>query len=268
MNAPDDKTFGVTTSGGRPAVPSRISNGIRSRGFTLIEILVVIVIVSLLAALMFPAFARAREKAQAAKCVSNLRQLSLAWLSYAGDNDGRLVAGKLSPEQSLETGLPADAEVLWPTLLRDYLGDPLLRSTTYQITWGGPLMCPTLQRKMKRSSPWSDEWSCASVSYGINVWATMNYVPWGFYGWDRLVSIPRPAETIVFVDSANTSNPNVVQGWYLAGPSWGQQDVDCRHSGGANAAFADGHVAWMPESMLIDDSFNYNYEGNTPWQPK
>src|SRR5687767_12743029 len=59
----------------------------RSRGFTLIELLVVIAIIAILAAILFPVFAHAREKARQTSCLSNLRQLSSAMLMYAQDHD-------------------------------------------------------------------------------------------------------------------------------------------------------------------------------------
>jgi len=61
------------------------------RGFTLIELLVVIAIIAILAAILFPVFARAREKARQASCLSNLKQLGLADLMYAQDYDERYV---------------------------------------------------------------------------------------------------------------------------------------------------------------------------------
>jgi prepilin-type N-terminal cleavage/methylation domain-containing protein len=61
---------------------------VRRNAFTLIELLVVIAIIAILAAILFPVFARAREKARETVCISNLKQLGLAVLSYATDHDG------------------------------------------------------------------------------------------------------------------------------------------------------------------------------------
>src|SRR5258708_6806638 len=57
------------------------------RGFTLIELLVVIAIISILAAILFPIFAQAKAAAKKVNCISNQKQISLAWLMYAGDYD-------------------------------------------------------------------------------------------------------------------------------------------------------------------------------------
>jgi prepilin-type N-terminal cleavage/methylation domain-containing protein len=65
--------------------PSRTAGG-----FTLIELLVVIAIIAILAAMLLPALARSKAQAQTTQCLSNTRQLTLAWISYAGDNQDRL----------------------------------------------------------------------------------------------------------------------------------------------------------------------------------
>src|ERR1041384_2247222 len=68
----------------------RCANRKRS-GFTLIELLVVIAIIAILAAMILPAMAKAKDKAKGAHCINNLKQLTLGWIMYAGDFDDRLV---------------------------------------------------------------------------------------------------------------------------------------------------------------------------------
>ena len=65
----------------------------RFRGFTLIELLVVITIIAILAAILFPVFAKAREKARISSCTNNLKQLGLAWQQYLIDSDGKYMDG-------------------------------------------------------------------------------------------------------------------------------------------------------------------------------
>ncbi len=87
---------------------SKVSN----RGFTLIELLVVIAVIAILASLLLPAVTRAKEKSKRAKCQSNLRQIQLAWQSYADDNRDRTVnvyTGGMKPlayEPYVQTLLP------------------------------------------------------------------------------------------------------------------------------------------------------------------
>jgi prepilin-type N-terminal cleavage/methylation domain-containing protein/prepilin-type processing-associated H-X9-DG protein len=83
-----------------------------SAGFTLIELLVVIAIIAILAAILFPVFARAREQARKASCVSNLRQLGLALQMYCQDNEGILPSMAARPSES--PGLPVMTDVLDP----------------------------------------------------------------------------------------------------------------------------------------------------------
>jgi prepilin-type N-terminal cleavage/methylation domain-containing protein len=67
---------------------------VQRNGFTLIELLVVIAVIALLLALLIPVLGRARELGQRAVCLSNLKQLTLAWLAYASEYDSKMVKGR------------------------------------------------------------------------------------------------------------------------------------------------------------------------------
>ena len=66
----------------------------KTRGFTLIELLVVIAIIAVLMAILMPSLNRAREQGKRAGCLNNLKQLGLAWIAYAGDNDDKIMNGE------------------------------------------------------------------------------------------------------------------------------------------------------------------------------
>ncbi|MGB2809486.1 MAG: prepilin-type N-terminal cleavage/methylation domain-containing protein, partial [Sedimentisphaerales bacterium] len=82
----------------------------KQRGFTLIELLVVIAIIALLLALLMPALERARAHARRAVCTANLRDLAIAWIIYADDNDGKIVNGQPN-DNPRQTGGPPPAKV-------------------------------------------------------------------------------------------------------------------------------------------------------------
>jgi prepilin-type N-terminal cleavage/methylation domain-containing protein len=96
----------------------------RSMGFTLIELLVVIAIIAILAAMLLPALGKAKQRAQAMQCLDNQKQLILAWVMYAGDNNDNLVPNRGLNGQSLP-----------------YSGNPL-QSPNYQVGGQNADWCP------------------------------------------------------------------------------------------------------------------------------
>ena len=130
----------------------------RKQGFTLIELLVVIAIIAILAAILFPVFARAREKARQASCTSNLKQIGLALQMYSSDYDGLLPLANQYPGTDGPPGLvdvlepytknkqifrcPSDKDNMWGTqgTSYDYAGgmlEPVVGSSTLiDEPWG------------------------------------------------------------------------------------------------------------------------------------
>lgn len=191
-------------------------------GFTLIELLVVIAIIAILAAILFPAFARARENARRASCQSNAKQIGLGMLQYSQDYDEKYVP--------MYTTNP---DAYWPSKLNPYIKSTQLFN------------CPS-----SSDTPYNNI-DLFSPHYGLNVWlfeATNN-------GTDSnkgraLSSIAQPASTVMIADSK--ASPRVIfEGfdyytYYATDASWPQY----RHLETTVVCFADGHVKSMRKSAL------------------
>jgi prepilin-type N-terminal cleavage/methylation domain-containing protein/prepilin-type processing-associated H-X9-DG protein len=212
----------------------------RRPGFTLIELLVVIAIIAILAAILFPVFSGAREKARAISCASNLKNLGTAVMMYAQDYDERLP-------------LTAYAIATPPFFLNWHdIIDPYVKNK--QI-W----LCPS------SSIPVNDANGKPTSHFGYNAFYLNglradfgNYVTAAGVS---LAAVNEPAATVLLAD-ARASKANSYcgpDGKYLLAPS--QADADCwgrphaRHTEGANVQFIDGHVKWMrPEQFYTGQS--------------
>jgi prepilin-type N-terminal cleavage/methylation domain-containing protein/prepilin-type processing-associated H-X9-DG protein len=188
------------------------------RGFTLIELLVVIAIIAILAAILFPVFAKARAKARQAMCLSNMRQLGTAILSYAQDYDEGLPMGmSYNPSQ---TG--------WWYLVKPYI-DPgiVVRAASSK----GILVCP----EYLNSAPDGDAGRYPVCSYAPN-----RYIMETNYAF-TLADCNAPSGLVLLAPGKNTI------GTYGRDDASGDTQYMAargRHNEGANYAFCDGHAKW------------------------
>jgi prepilin-type N-terminal cleavage/methylation domain-containing protein/prepilin-type processing-associated H-X9-DG protein len=191
-------------------------------GFTLIELLVVIAIIAILAAILFPVFARAREKARQTSCASNVKQISLGILMYAQDYD----------EKFTNLGWCASGaipRVTWAEMTYPYVKNAQI------------FICPSAD-SADNGSPNIPN----GINYGFNIWA------YRALGWYQVVKVPAPANTIMIGDKDNgcvrlLSSRCVTGGCQCYGgqtPVQNDHYLTDRHNGGANYGFMDGHAKW------------------------
>jgi prepilin-type N-terminal cleavage/methylation domain-containing protein/prepilin-type processing-associated H-X9-DG protein len=254
----------------------------KKHGFTLIELLVVIAIIAILAAILFPVFAQAREKARAISCASNLRQLNMGMVMYAQDHDESFPQWQWdhSYQGGTDTSIPNgtnNGTNLWINAIWPYVKnvgayhcpDDNLNATVSQFYDGGWFT-------MKTAIGFPPEIVNALFSYGANEPLT--------YSYPRLASLDKPAETLLVADMVTSlsgwegwdydvNNPNdPKRKWrlrrvaYANGNSWGDMwndntyqgpfdpswDQYSRHTGN-NIGFADGHVKFLQVARITAD---------------
>jgi prepilin-type N-terminal cleavage/methylation domain-containing protein/prepilin-type processing-associated H-X9-DG protein len=189
---------------------------VRRRGFTLIELLVVIAIIAILAAILFPVFARAREKARQASCMSNHKQVALACLMYAQDYDERL-------PQYWYTGA-SGISGFWQQF--GYTGAcyECALVTTYPYVKNMQLtVCPS--QDIGRLGH-------GSIAFQCNFQRV------------KLAQIKAPVDGPMIFD-ANCHWVNPYAGLPAFNVCNGGRIANTRHNEGMNIGFADGHVKWL-----------------------
>jgi len=212
----------------------------RRSGFTLIELLVVIAIIAILAALLLPALSKSKAKARALECMNNSKQITLAWLMYANDNNDKLIGSRdwMSGNVSSGGGM-IDVNPLKRSVLNPYLagnvavyhcpGDP----RTYQ---GQPVV----------RSYSMNGWFCSPKNPDAYCWPD----PYSYYTYGKVGDMirPGPSRTFVFLDeSAVTINDGFfavdMSGYDPYSPSsFAFIDVPATfHEKAGSLSYADGH---------------------------
>jgi prepilin-type N-terminal cleavage/methylation domain-containing protein/prepilin-type processing-associated H-X9-DG protein len=224
----------------------------RSGGFTLIELLVVIAIIAILAAILFPVFAQARDRARQANCLSNIKQLSLGVMMYAQDYDERLLF------------YPGEKHCGW----RYICEQPVRR---WWLDWWDVVLpytrnnqiyhCPSAQKVNER---YLSDFGITNVAIGYNMSPSAGNslvkipIVQDVYPGVALAEVTRPADTIMLGEAGHVFNPKATAAPFNSrdqpspslsyspsiesGSEWGPEP---RHNGGANMGFVDGHARWM-----------------------
>ena len=212
----------------------------KQKGFTLIELLVVIAIIAILMAILMPALNRVREQGKRAVCLSNVKQLALAWIMYADENDDVLVNGAIGYSDR-DTGWGKHkGEIAWVDELVREGDEPREERQREEIAQGalwpyvksyGLYKCPTGRR---------GEALTYAIMFSMNA---VNHTPTqgvrGAHIKKRTdIYSPAPAQRLVFIDEGwMTSDAFAVQ--YDSENWW--DDPPVRHGDGTVVSFADGH---------------------------
>jgi prepilin-type N-terminal cleavage/methylation domain-containing protein/prepilin-type processing-associated H-X9-DG protein len=225
-------------------------NAPSSRGFTLIELLVVIAIIAILAAILFPVFARARENARRASCQSNMKQIGLGFAQYLQDYDEKYPMG-LSNDVT-NPNRNDQGHFGWVMALQPYQKSVQIYQCPSETN--APVAAPTVTDDTgfndywvnRKICGWNNVDSCPGAACGLNQ-ATMNST----------------ALVVLIGDGAKDDNTGqddykgrstymIKSGAFpnsstsTANGNWG-----ARHLEGANYGFADGHVKWLKPGKVI-----------------
>ncbi|HOS92799.1 MAG TPA: DUF1559 domain-containing protein [Armatimonadota bacterium] len=244
----------------------------RCRGFTLIELLVVIAIIAILAAILFPVFAKAREKARQASCQSNLKQIGLALMQYAGDYDdcypvGRTWCNYANAAQNLQ----------YFVQLQPYCKNwqvfacPSCRANNCS---NGSIPHHAVNAMISAGyAP-----STFSLSYGYSEAMWNAWRPNGDYGINcggfptnrhKMANIPTPATAPIIADCYGLLNNGARIGWAnvcaAACNADRQVDGNTRHNGGSNVCFGDGHVKFFNARACVTNWDTGQWQAGCKW---
>jgi prepilin-type N-terminal cleavage/methylation domain-containing protein/prepilin-type processing-associated H-X9-DG protein len=222
------------------------------RAFTLIELLVVIAIIAILASILFPVFGRARENARRASCMSNMKQLGLAFVQYTQDYDERLPNVAIGTAAENQTG----GWVFFSSF------DALGVDSVFDVTQGSlypyvknaqVFICPSDTTGRKEGLSYATG-ICSAAANGEGVQAGSSVVRFDY-----------PSTTLALAEHqvsgpGTQSSTDDGSGYTDIGGMWNMSD---RHLGTGNVLFMDGHVKAIKPEKIYSDGLMYGEAGRT-----
>jgi prepilin-type N-terminal cleavage/methylation domain-containing protein/prepilin-type processing-associated H-X9-DG protein len=236
-------------SAGAVCAPGLRSRRGRGGAFTLIELLVVIAIIAILAAILFPVFARARERANTSACLSNVRQIGMALMQYASDNDERFPRSAWNNNPATQNWMHLDC----PSDGYDLAIMPYVRNWSI-------FLCPAqryFQRwdngQLTRPDPAPPSPTKGMTSYGFSWIVIEELEKRGSRGRALMSDFKDPAGTILLAENEwgwhDVFEPATFEGQPTGSPAHLTNLANAltpaypqRHAGRNNYIFADGHV--------------------------
>jgi prepilin-type N-terminal cleavage/methylation domain-containing protein/prepilin-type processing-associated H-X9-DG protein len=254
----------------------------RRLGFTLIELLIVLAVIAIITAILFPVFGQMREKSRQVSCLSNLHQIALASEIYTQDYDetflwnppgdgakGDLTAERIRRLTGRQRHCVDQPSVSWPLLLQPYLKSAMVFQCPSSAGDGTAIVCPNLDDYQGNYGlngvligDDCEPRTLASLTHAPSEVALVgdSSRPWSRILLEREPKVPWPTEwantqhvSLAELDQWPIDLPppaKVYWGWQLNPPNtpiWGPE----LHDGGSNFAFADGHVKFLRPSQEV-----------------
>ncbi|MEM7807424.1 MAG: prepilin-type N-terminal cleavage/methylation domain-containing protein [Planctomycetota bacterium] len=243
-----------------------ISDRRSSKGFTLVELLVVVAIIALLVSVLLPTLKGAREAARGVTCLSNQRQIGLALLAYASDFDNHIGIVDNRYDTPVGSQRPATGLTSYHRFLREH-GAVVSEETDDALS---VFVCPS----------WTPfEWESDQQVYGFrwtSYWPEKSLIkgdanPSGGFSYVRLAAVRRSADFQVVTCSLSRDNEQAAR-WFPIGNPNNNVKTHLRHNGTANLLAMDGHASafradelekagitlWVDEDLNIwDDGVNF-----------
>ncbi len=220
------------------------------RGFTLIELLVVIAIIAILAAILFPVFAKAREKARQTACLNNMKQLGLGFIQYMSDNDG------VTPLASDGTGGNASATVgpgwMYYTGFQNNpnttVFDPTKGALYSYVKSAAVYVCPD-DSLGRGNGPGGNSGNSYSSNGCINSLSNAIEPRTGKSEavFDNASAIMLLGEEAANVTNYDTGTSNDAYLYTNPGTPTSFDHISTRHSSGSNVVYLDGHAKWASD---------------------